>query len=66
MNPNGHGLGLNISKEIAKILKGDLTCFTQSGVGSHFTFKMEAEEISKPKKKKSKRKRRTEPSQNLS
>lgn len=26
MNPSGNGLGLNISKNIAKCLKGDLTC----------------------------------------
>ena len=57
MNPNGHGLGLNISKEIAQILKGDLTCFTQLGIGSHFTFTMEAEEIKQQKNKKQKKKK---------
>jgi signal transduction histidine kinase len=58
MNPNSHGLGLNISKEIAQILKGDLTCISKFGVGSQFTFTMEAEEISQPKNKKLKRKKK--------
>ena len=34
MNPNGHGLGLNISKEISQILKGDLSCLSRPGIGS--------------------------------
>ena len=31
MNPSGNGLGLNISKNIAKCLKGDLTCESTLG-----------------------------------
>jgi signal transduction histidine kinase len=34
MNPNGHGLGLNISKEISQILKGDLICYSRLDIGS--------------------------------
>jgi len=45
MNPNGNGLGLNISKNIAKCLKGDLTCRSILGLGSTFSFTFEAEEI---------------------
>jgi len=45
MNPNGNGLGLNISKNIAKCLKGDLTCESKLGYGSAFSFTFEAEEI---------------------
>lgn len=42
MNPNGHGLGLSISKEIATILKGDLSCFSILNEGSKFTFSFES------------------------
>ena len=38
MNPSGNGLGLNISKNIAKCLKGDLTCKSKPRKGSTFSF----------------------------
>lgn len=37
MNPGGNGLGLNISKTIAKKLKGDLTFISELGQGTCFT-----------------------------
>jgi len=42
MNPGGNGIGLNISKNIAQCLKGDLTCKSKVGQGSTFTFTFEA------------------------
>jgi signal transduction histidine kinase len=42
MNPSGNGLGLNISKNIAQCLKGDLTCKSTIGKGSTFSFIFEA------------------------
>jgi signal transduction histidine kinase len=42
MNPSGNGLVLNISKNIAKCLKGDLTCKSTPGEGSTFSFIFEA------------------------
>ena len=36
MNPSGNGLGLSISKNIAKCLKGDLICKSTLGEGSTF------------------------------
>lgn len=38
MNPNGVGLGLHISKNIAKKLNGDITYSSEMGIGSCFTF----------------------------
>ena len=38
MNPHGNGLGLSISKTIAKCLGGDLLVSSEIGVGSCFTF----------------------------
>jgi len=38
MNPNGPGLGLKISKDIAKMLNGDITYSSEMGIGSCFTF----------------------------
>ena len=55
MNPNGHGLGLCISKEIAQILKGDITCYSKPGIGSQFTFTFLAKEIFKAKKEEKKK-----------
>jgi len=40
MNPNGVGLGLKISKEIAKMLNGDITYSSEMGIGSCFTFSL--------------------------
>ena len=42
-NANGNGLGLSICKNIAKCLNGDLTVSSEWGVGTIFTFKIEAE-----------------------
>ena len=38
MNPLGPGLGLKISKDIAKMLNGDITFSSEMGIGSCFTF----------------------------
>ena len=45
MNPIGNGLGLKISKNIAKCLKGDLTCKSTLGFGSTFSFIFEADPV---------------------
>ena len=41
MNPNGNGLGLNISKQICTNLGGGITVSSMYGVGSSFTFSMQ-------------------------
>jgi len=56
MNPGGHGLGLSISKEIASILKGELTCKSKIGEGSQFFFIFPAEKIFGPNQKEGKKK----------
>jgi signal transduction histidine kinase len=38
MNPIGAGLGLKISKDIAKMLNGDISFSSEMGIGSCFTF----------------------------
>ena len=38
MNPNGVGLGLSISKKIAKLLNGDIEVDSEEGKGSTFVF----------------------------
>ena len=43
LNANGNGLGLSICKNIAKCLNGDLTLSSEWGIGTIFTFKIEAE-----------------------
>jgi signal transduction histidine kinase len=57
MNPSGHGLGLCISKEIAQILKGDITCYSKPGIGSQFTFTFLAEKIFKATRQERKKKK---------
>ncbi len=37
LNMNGHGLGLNISHNIAKLMNGSLTVKSDYGKGSNFT-----------------------------
>ena len=46
MNPHSNGLGLSISKTIAKCLGGDLTVSSELGVGSCFTFSVRADVVS--------------------
>jgi signal transduction histidine kinase len=43
MNPLGAGLGLKISKDIAKMLFGDITYSSEMGIGSCFTFSLNLE-----------------------
>ena len=43
MNPNGHGLGLYISKNICKALGGDLKVSSKQGQGATFTMTMKIE-----------------------
>ena len=43
MNPLGPGLGLKISKDIAKMLNGDITFSSEMGIGSCFTFGLNLE-----------------------
>ena len=40
MNPNGHGLGLSICKNICRKLGGDITVSSQPGQTTDFTFKV--------------------------
>jgi two-component system aerobic respiration control sensor histidine kinase ArcB len=40
MNKLGCGLGLTLSKTIAKALNGDITVVSQKGIGSTFTLIM--------------------------
>lgn len=48
MNTNSHGLGLNISYKMAKILGGSLTCQSELGKGSTFTLLLKAEPTNNP------------------
>ena len=43
MNPLGPGLGLKISKDIARMLNGDITFSSEMGIGSCFTFGLNLE-----------------------
>ncbi len=43
MNPLGAGLGLKLSKDIAKMLNGDITYSSEMGIGSCFTFGLNLE-----------------------
>ncbi len=43
MNPLGPGLGLKISKDIAKMLNGDITFSSEMSIGSCFTFGLNLE-----------------------
>ena len=43
MNPMGAGLGLKISKDIAKMLNGDISFSSEMGIGSCFTFALNLE-----------------------
>ena len=46
MNPYGAGLGLQISKDIDKMLRGDITFSSEMGIGSCFTFGLNLECVS--------------------
>lgn len=48
MNTNSHGLGLNISYKMAKILGGSLTCSSELGKGSTFTLLLKADACDNP------------------
>lgn len=39
-NPNSHGIGLNLSKQIAEALGGSLTCNSEKGMGTTFTLNL--------------------------
>lgn len=45
----GSGIGLAISKRIAKLMQGDLSVESELGQGATFTFTFQAEEVSCPK-----------------
>ena len=38
LNTKGIGLGLHITKKIARMFDGDITCFSKPGQGSNFIF----------------------------
>ncbi|MDG6895621.1 aerobic respiration two-component sensor histidine kinase ArcB [Volucribacter amazonae] len=44
----GSGIGLSISKHIAKLMDGDLTVQSEVGKGSTFTLTIKAQEVSQP------------------
>lgn len=43
----GSGIGLSISKRIARLMNGDLTVQSKEGEGATFTFSFQAEEVNK-------------------
>jgi signal transduction histidine kinase len=45
MNPQGHGFGLSICLDIAKLLNGSISCRSELGQGTCFTFSFQAEEV---------------------
>ena len=49
LNSEGVGLGLTISKNLAKALGGDIYASAQIGVGSSFTLKIPVRFLSVPK-----------------
>lgn len=49
LNSEGVGLGLTISKNLAKALGGDIYAESQIGVGSSFTLKIPVRFLSIPK-----------------
>jgi len=44
LNPTSHGLGLYISRSLARILNGDIKVVSELGVGSTFTLELTFEE----------------------
>lgn len=51
MNSNGHGLGLNISYRLSKLLGGNLSVESQLGVGTEFTILLPGSRPKRPQTK---------------